>query len=136
MPCLKRTCFFHSINFSIYQRDNQSITEFVSILGDRVARCEFISQYTCKADMFLGTRFIRGIKDYSTREHLLQSDIAEFEKIVSKAMALKAFRLDSSQIAEKQLSSSSTTLLDINMISELSKQRSRSKFQKNSSNGY
>lgn len=102
---------------TIYQTEQQSISEFVTSLRSNITNCEFISPCECKisiADVFLRTQFIRGIKDNSIREHLLQSEISEFKDIVSKAIVLEASKLDSKLIGQKHLPSES--IPDINKV--------------------
>ncbi|XP_054274675.1 uncharacterized protein LOC128994282 [Macrosteles quadrilineatus] len=75
---------------------------------------EQFKQFLEMQQAMITTLFIRGLKDNSIREHLLQSDITEFQEIVSKAMALEASRLDSKLISLKHLPTSTSDLPDIN----------------------
>ena len=88
---------------SIYQRDNESISTFVASLKSEIGDCKLISPCDCKvsiADIFLRAQFIRGLKDNSIREQILQSELTEFKDIVSKAVSLETAKLDSKVIAE------------------------------------
>lgn len=127
---------------SKYQTDQQSIAEYVASLRSDINDCEFISTCDCKssiADIFLRAQFIRGIKDCSIREKLLQSEKSTFEEIVSKAIALEASKIDSKEIAQKSSTITSTNVPDINKISSNMKDsnerpRSRQGFNYNQQN--
>jgi hypothetical protein len=60
-------------------------------------------------DIFLHTQFVRGIFDKSICEHILQSEILEFNQIAKKAIALGASKTDSRKLSKK-----STTLTSSN----------------------
>ena len=76
---------------SKYQKEGQSISEFVATLRADISECEFLSPCACGtsvADLFLRAQFIRGITNNNLREQLLQSDSTKFGEIVSKAIVL------------------------------------------------
>lgn len=86
---------------SKYQAENQSIAEYVAALRTDIGDCDFTC--ACKkpvADIFLRAQFIRGIKDTSIREQLLQiqKEVTEFTDIVEKARALEAAKTDSKEL--------------------------------------
>lgn len=98
---------------SIYQREGQSVAEFVASLRAEIDACEFVSPCECGisiANVFLRAQFIRGIHDNGIREQLLQTSSAEFEEIVLKALALEAAKVDARELS--QVNSS----VDINKI--------------------
>lgn len=106
---------------SIYQTEQQSISEFVTNLRSNISNCEFTSPCECEisiADIFLRAQFIRGIKDNSIREQILQSDKLEFKDVVSKAIALETSKIDSKLIAQKHVPNTSPVVPDINKVSQ------------------
>nr|XP_023024869.1 uncharacterized protein K02A2.6-like [Leptinotarsa decemlineata] len=101
---------------SIYQNEQQSIPEFVSTLKSNISDCEFTCE--CKksvAEIFLTAQFIRGLYDNSIREQLLQSDSKTFKDIFTRAIALESSKIDARKIAQKTISTSSSTV-DINKV--------------------
>ena len=112
---------------STYQSEDQTIADYVALLRRDIIECEFRSTCNCNADIsniFLRAQFIRGLKDNTIREQLLQSEEAEFEKIIQRALTLEASKIDSREINTKQ-----TICSDINKIQAgtSSRRRSRSK---------
>ena len=66
---------------SKYQKEGQSVSEFVAALRADISECEFLSPCACGAsvvDLFLRAQFIRGITNNNLREQLLQSDSIKF----------------------------------------------------------
>lgn len=125
--------------FSTYQTDQQSIAEFVATLRGDLSNCEFVSSCKCKAsiaDIFLRAQFIRGLRDNSIREQLLQADLTSFADILGKATALEASKIDSKVLAQK--STSQSTTVDINKVSNSTQRKyrpsSRSQSQNTASN--
>ncbi|XP_054275019.1 uncharacterized protein K02A2.6-like [Macrosteles quadrilineatus] len=90
---------------NIFQKENQSISEFVADLRRDLQECEFAvecSNDECGtpvsiADVFLRAQFIRGLKDNWLREHLLQSVYTKFDDILEKAIALEASKVESKE---------------------------------------
>lgn len=126
---------------SKYQTEQQTIAEFMAVLRADIGECEFVSPCTCKAsiaDTFLRAQFIRGIRDNSIREQLLQSEISTFNDIVSRAIALETSKIDSRKLAQRtSTTSTSTTTTDINRVAPTIKkneqrQRSRNRSQQRS----
>ncbi|BES92812.1 Hypothetical Protein NTJ_05622 [Nesidiocoris tenuis] len=100
---------------SIYQRENQSITEFVTSLRSEIGDCNFISPCECQvsiADVFLRAQFVRGIKDDSIREHVLRSKKTNFKEIVTDAVAIESSKINSMVLSPK----SNPPPIDINKI--------------------
>ena len=128
--CPKRNILVAQHRFlSQYQQDSQSIAEYVALLRRDITDCEFIcSNATCNssiADTFLRAQFIRGIRDNSIRENLLQSENSKFDEILEKALALEASKIDSRELANRQLvTSPSLGGTDVNKVND---HRSRSK---------
>lgn len=111
---------------SKYQTDSQSIADYIAELRSELADCEFVSPCDCKvsiADIFLRAQFIRGIKDNTVREQLLQSEKSSFNDIVTKAIALESSKIDSRVLAQKLSTLTSTNTSDsyINKVSSNSK---------------
>ncbi|XP_017494077.1 PREDICTED: uncharacterized protein K02A2.6-like, partial [Rhagoletis zephyria] len=101
---------------SKYQNDQQSVADFVTELRRGINECEFISPCSCRAqiaDIFLRAQFIRGIHNNSIREQL-QSGTCKFDEIFSKALALKAAKMDARELAHGTQNVSNST--DINKI--------------------
>lgn len=101
-----------------YQTQQQTISDFVAALKSGMDECEFKCE--CQksiAHVFLRAQFIRGIKDNSIREQLLQSEVSKFEDIVAKAVALEACRIDSKIIGQPTAMTVSPTM-DINQITK------------------
>uniref|UniRef100_A0A146LZ17 RNA-directed DNA polymerase n=1 Tax=Lygus hesperus TaxID=30085 RepID=A0A146LZ17_LYGHE len=97
---------------SIIQKESQSIAEFVAALQRDIADCDFkveCTTSTCKAaktvisvnEIFLRAQFIRGLRDNWIREQLLQSTEHTFDKILSKAVALEAARIESAELSKR-----------------------------------
>jgi len=85
---------------NIYQKENQSISEFVADLQRDLVDCEFTAKCDCDntisiADVFLRAQFVRGLRDDWLREQILQSNLTKFEDILSKAVALEASKIES-----------------------------------------
>ncbi|KAI5715463.1 hypothetical protein M8J77_016422 [Diaphorina citri] len=96
---------------SIYQKEHQSIPEYVASLQRDIVDCDFNTTCTCTrsfsiADTFLRAQFIRGLRDNWIREQLLQSTETEFKKIVEKATALEASRIECKELASAAASTS------------------------------
>jgi hypothetical protein len=83
-------------------------------LQSDIIACEFISPCECHVligDIFLRAQYVRGIRDNSIREQILQSEIREFDDIAKKAIALEASKTDSLELSKK-----STTLTSANEV--------------------
>ncbi|XP_050516024.1 zinc finger protein 420-like [Diabrotica virgifera virgifera] len=107
---------------SLYQQENQSISEYTTALKQATLECEFISTCECQANIsehFLRAQFIRGINDNLIRERLLESNEKSFEKLEEKALILESSIIDSKEF------SSSNNSLNINQINK-SRQRPNS----------
>ena len=90
--------------FSRTQRENESIGEYVAALRKFLSTCEF--NCSCGlpvADMILRAQFIRGIRDSSTREKLLQESDLQFQQAVDIALAFETSRLDNREIAKGEV---------------------------------
>ncbi|XP_075154322.1 uncharacterized protein K02A2.6 isoform X1 [Haematobia irritans] len=109
------------------QNENQSVSDFVSVLQQRSADCGFVC--VCEksvADIFLRAQFIRGIRDGHIREQLLQTPNASFRQIVEKATALEAAKVDNKAMSYGPSTSSSSA--EINRIQkQTSNRRGRSR---------
>ncbi|XP_037931379.1 uncharacterized protein K02A2.6-like [Teleopsis dalmanni] len=118
--CPKRNVLVSQHKFlSIYQQENESIAEYVTQLRSMVIECNFISPCECKAniaDVFLRAQFIRGVKDNSIREKLLQTQNIDFKEIVEKAVVLEASKSDSREIRANQVEATENSVTDINRV--------------------
>ncbi|KAL1446693.1 hypothetical protein WDU94_005514, partial [Cyamophila willieti] len=121
---------------SLYQKEHQNIPEYVASLQRDIVDCEFNVKCTCTkslsiAETFLRAQFIRGLKDNWIREQLLQSNETAFNKIVEKATALEASRIECKELAAASsshtASSSQFESLDIHKMSSRSASRHRSR---------
>jgi len=74
---------------STYQNEKQSLAEYIAFLRRDIGDCDFVSPYECKisiAEILLRAQFIRGTKDNSIREQLLQLNVSTFKEIVKKLL--------------------------------------------------
>lgn len=88
-----------------YQKENQSISEYVADLQRDIRDCEFTTKCECDktisiADTFLRAQFIRGVRDNWLREQILQANLTKFEDILAKAVALEASKIESRQLTQ------------------------------------
>lgn len=111
---------------NIYQKEKQSIAEFVAALQRDLVECEFSVKCECDksisiADVFLRAQFIRGLRDDWLREQILQSEMTTFDDILSKAIALEASKIECKELAKRiALNQSSFNTFDNNKISSTS----------------
>ncbi|KAI8123514.1 hypothetical protein CVS40_5888 [Lucilia cuprina] len=71
---------------------NKQLLIISHLLHRDIIECEFRSTCNCNAhisNIFLRAQFTRGLKDRTIREQLLQSEEAEFEKIIQGALSLE-----------------------------------------------
>lgn len=125
-----------------YQSEQQSVAEYTAALRTDIGDCEFTCE--CKksiADVFLRAQFIRGIKDNTIREKLLQSDKKDFKDIEAVAIVLEASKLDSKELSQKQISvagpNSTPTRTDVNKVftqQNKQKKNNRSRSQQRGNN--
>jgi len=90
---------------STYQKEDQTIPEFVAALQSDLAECKLNVTCDCNkivsaANLFLRIQFIKGLKDNWIKEQLLQANIIEFSEFLSKAIALEAFRLETQALSK------------------------------------
>uniref|UniRef100_A0A8D8RVU1 CCHC-type domain-containing protein n=1 Tax=Cacopsylla melanoneura TaxID=428564 RepID=A0A8D8RVU1_9HEMI len=86
----------------------ENLSEYVTELQKLVSECKF--NCTCGksvSDLLLIAQFIRGIKDNSIREKLLQEDSSDFKTILQKAFAYEASKIDANEVGQSTSSSSS-----------------------------
>lgn len=132
---------------SLYQKQNENIPEYVASLQRDIVDCEFNVKCTCTkslsiADTFLRAQFIRGLRDNWIREQLLQSSETAFHKIVEKATALEASRIECKELSAASSSntacSSQFESLDVHKTSSRhatrERSRSRESYRSNRSN--
>lgn len=84
------------------QKAEENITTYVSELRKFIQTCKF-NCGKCKesvADIFLRAQFVRGIKNSSIREKLLQEDDPDFNTIIQKAASLEASQLDNTEMSK------------------------------------
>ncbi|XP_011882947.1 PREDICTED: uncharacterized protein K02A2.6-like [Vollenhovia emeryi] len=121
---------------STYQKEGQTIPEFVATLQSDLAECKFNVTCECNkvvsaANLFLRTQFIRGLKDNWIKEQLLQANITEFSEFLTKAIALEASRLETQALSKQQPSTGKDTS-DIHKISSQNRsRRDQHQYQKN-----
>lgn len=85
---------------SCSQKTEGNIASFLADLRKFIATCEF--KCDCGrsvAEIFLRAQFIRGLRDASIREKLLQTTELTFKKAVDIALALEASKLDNHEIS-------------------------------------
>ncbi|KYN05032.1 hypothetical protein ALC62_04079 [Cyphomyrmex costatus] len=110
-----------------YQSENQSLAEYITLLRQDIGDCDFISPCNCKisiSDIFLRAQFIRGIRDNTIREQLLQSSVSTFAEITGKALALEASKIDSHELSKNQPSPNTTNHAeDVKKVAKYRKSR-------------
>lgn len=111
---LRNIVVAHHYFLNIYQKSDQSVSEFVSTLQRDLSECAFSVDCVCQrkvsvADIFLRAQFIRGIRDNWLREQLLQSGETVFKELLTKAISLEASKIESIQLTRHGESSLSDT---------------------------
>lgn len=91
---------------STFQKENQSISDYVALLQRDMAECDFNTKCECGklvsvAEIFLRAQFIRGIRDSTIREKLLQYDAPSFQEVLKKAVALEAVRIECNELSKQ-----------------------------------
>ncbi|XP_054275642.1 uncharacterized protein K02A2.6-like [Macrosteles quadrilineatus] len=117
----KNTVVSQHYFFSTYQSESENIPDYVASLQKQLADCEFYIKCECRenistAHIFLRAQFIRGIRDNSIREQLLQGKEENFDEIVRRAIALEA-----AQIQCKELSNISKPLIPSSSVPDIMK---------------
>ena len=115
---------------SKYQKEGQSVSEFVATLRADISECEFLSSCACGAsvaDLFLRVQFIRGIINNNLQEQLLQSDSTKFREMVSKPIALEAAKADAREI---RLKTSATSVINKISVRNSMKHKNDSRAEK------
>lgn len=106
---LRSTLVSQHYFLNVSQREDQSVAEFVASLQKDMVECEFIIKHKCScqkeeeiscSELFLRAQFIRGLRDNWLREQLLQSTITEFDKLITKAIALEASKIESKELGK------------------------------------
>jgi hypothetical protein len=109
--CPKKNVLVSQHHFlSTYQAETQTIADYIATLRRDIIDCEFISPCECHvsiADIFLRAQFVRGIRDNSIREQILQSEVLVFDEIAKKAIGLEASKTDSRELSKKSATSTS-----------------------------
>ncbi|XP_075150600.1 uncharacterized protein LOC142224700 [Haematobia irritans] len=99
--CPRRNILVEQHRFlSEVQNENQTIADFVTTLQKRASTCEFVC--VCQksvADIFSRAQFIRGLRDNTIREQLLQKPEDSFSQIVEKAKILEAAKINYNEIS-------------------------------------
>ncbi|XP_054288024.1 uncharacterized protein K02A2.6-like [Macrosteles quadrilineatus] len=118
---------------NVFQKEHQSITEFVASLQRDIAECEFSVKCSCDqtvsiAEVFLRAQFIRGLRDDWLREQILQSTETTFEGILTRAIALEASKIESRELSKRSHSSNANFNIcdDVNKVSHKAR---KSQFQ-------
>lgn len=94
-----------------YQTDQKNVATLQKNLDEWnfVVECECKLSVYC-ADLFLRTKFCRGIWDEKLQGQLLQESFVDFQKMVQKAMSIEANRKDAKMQAQKEVAAQSPTL--------------------------
>lgn len=106
------------------QSSTESISDYVAALRKFTSSCSF-SCPSCDesvADLFLRAQFIRGIKDPTIREQLLQIKDLTFAQAVDKSLALEASKIDNQTISNSSPNSTSTAAQPSSTINRISAQ--------------
>lgn len=85
---------------SCSQKPEENIATYIAELRKFIATCEFKCECgRSVAEIFLRAQFIRGLRDATIREKLLQTTDLTFKKAVDIALALEASKLDNHEIS-------------------------------------
>ena len=100
--CPKQNFLVSQHKFLSTFQGEDNISKFLTTLRGQLQDCEF----SCKCDAgmpetFLRAQFIRGLRDNSIREQLLQAENTSLDNIITKALAIEASRLDSKIISNE-----------------------------------
>lgn len=107
----KSTVLSQHYFLNLYQKERQSIAEFVATLQRDLAECDFNVKCTdCDkiisiSDVFLRAQFIRGLRENWLREQLLQSNITTFDDLLTKAITLESSKIDSKELTKQIMNS-------------------------------
>lgn len=126
---------------SKFQKDQQTIAEYVADLQRDLAECEFFvtcPHQNCKknvptAEIFLRAQFIRGLRDNWLREQILQSNVSTFDNILAIATALEASRIESKELTQRtgssyySINSSDTNIIESSLHHRPSRSRNVSR---------
>jgi len=108
------------------QEEKESIGEYMAALRKFLTTCGFnCSCGKSVVEIFLRAQFIRGIKDSSIREKLLQEKDIEFQAAVDKALALEISQLDSQKIKKAKSTFSSSEVKEVNRVSRAASRRNQ-----------
>jgi len=108
------------------QEEKESIGEYVAAL--RKFLTTYGSNCSCGksvVEIFLRAQFIRGIKDSSIREKLIQERDIGFQAAVDKALALETSQLDNQEIKKAKPTFNSSEVKEINRVSRASSRRNQ-----------
>ncbi|XP_054260224.1 uncharacterized protein K02A2.6-like [Macrosteles quadrilineatus] len=120
---------------NVFQKEHQSITEFVASLQHDIAECEFSVKCSCDqtvsiAEVFLRAQFIRGLRDDWLREQILRSTETTFEGILTRAIALEASKIESRELSKRSHSSRPNANFNIcDDVNKVSHKAKKSQFQ-------
>lgn len=135
--CPKRNVLVAQHSFlSNYQKESESIADYIASLRRNITDCEFVCK--CEnsvAELFLRAQFVRGIKDNSIREQILQSESTVFDEISRKALALEASKIDSRTLSSSctASTSNSNTIAKVSDMRRKNRSRSKNRHQKSNS---
>ncbi|KAI5707817.1 hypothetical protein M8J77_010446 [Diaphorina citri] len=99
--------------------------QFQQFLATMTQLIQTMKPQHIQENTFLRAQFIRGLKDNWIREQLLQSTETEFNKIVEKATALEASRIECKELASAAASTTNGSKFDSQDVHKTST-RSRS----------
>lgn len=119
---------------SCYQKEDQSIAEYVQSLQGHISDCDFYATCTCKkkiaiSDIFIRAQFVRGIRDNWIREQLLQSETKNFDDLMTKAVALEASKLQSKELTTQNQKETVDTISSHSDINVLARNYKKERYQ-------
>ncbi|XP_018401810.1 PREDICTED: uncharacterized protein K02A2.6-like [Cyphomyrmex costatus] len=116
---------------SCVQKPENNIAAYVAELRKFIITCGFNCECgRSVADLFLRAQFIRGLRDTTIREKLLQTTDLTFKKAVDTALALEASKLDNHEISGTPAGRKSS----IENVNRISKSRDKSSKRSNNRN--
>ncbi|XP_055910432.1 uncharacterized protein K02A2.6-like [Eupeodes corollae] len=106
------------------QQPNESCSEYVAALQKLAIDCQLnCSCGLSVTDLFLRGHFIRGLRDNSIREKLLETDL-DFSAVVTKTLAYETAKINANEVAQSYTSINSAQT-NINLISKSRRESSK-----------
>lgn len=120
---------------SCSQKSEENIAAYIAELRKFIVTCDFKCECgRSVAEIFLRAQFIRGLRDSTIREKLLQTTELTFKKAVDTALALEASKLDNHEISGTS-TLKKPSVENINRISKSNRRAEKRSSRSDSRNG-